>query len=107
MAVAAWKLAPALAFGNTVGLKPAELVPASARILVKIISRSGLPKGVFNLVMGPGREVGVAISTSKNIDAVTFTGSVPVDRHLASNAIKKYGKNTVRNGQQKCLGCIK
>ena len=103
MAVAAWKLAPALAFGNTVGLKPAELVPASARILVKIISRSGLPKGVFNLVMGPGREVGEAISTSKNIDAVTFTGSVPVDRHLASNAIKNMAKIQLEMGSKNAL----
>ena len=103
MAVAAWKLAPALAFGNTVVLKPAELVPASAWILAEIISRSGLPKGVFNLVMGPGREVGEAISTSKDIDAVTFTGSVPIGRRIASNAIKNMAKIQLEMGSKNAL----
>ena len=58
LAVAAWKVAPALAYGNAVVLKPAELVPASAWRLADIISRSGLPAGVFNLVRGSGRDVG-------------------------------------------------
>ena len=73
MAVAAWKVAPALAYGNAVVLKPAELVPASAWILADIISRSGLPAGVFNLVMGSGRDVGETLCTSPDIQAVTFT----------------------------------
>jgi aldehyde dehydrogenase (NAD+) len=103
MAVAAWKLAPALAFGNTVILKPAELVPASAWILAEIISRSGLPKGVFNLVMGPGKEVGEAISTSKDIDAVTFTGSVPIGRRIANNAIKNMAKIQLEMGSKNAL----
>jgi acyl-CoA reductase-like NAD-dependent aldehyde dehydrogenase len=103
MAVAAWKLAPALAFGNTVVLKPAELVPASAWILAEIISRSGLPKGVFNLVMGPGREVGEAISISKDIDAVTFTGSVPIGQRIASNAIKNMAKIQLEMGSKNAL----
>lgn len=103
MAVAAWKIAPALAFGNAVVLKPAELVPASAWILAEIISRSGLPKGVFNLVMGPGREVGEALSTSKDIHAITFTGSVPVGRHIASNAIQNMMKIQLEMGSKNAL----
>ncbi|MGB0496649.1 MAG: aldehyde dehydrogenase family protein, partial [Kangiellaceae bacterium] len=103
MAVAAWKIAPALAFGNTVVLKPAELVPASAWILAEIISRSGLPKGVFNLVMGPGREVGEALSTSKDISAISFTGSVPIGRRIAKNAIDNMAKVQLEMGSKNAL----
>lgn len=103
MAVAAWKVAPALAFGNSVVLKPAEIVPASAWILAEIISRSGLPNGVFNLVMGSGREVGEAISTSKHVNAVTFTGSVPVGRRIARNVIENMGKIQLEMGSKNAL----
>ena len=61
LAIPAWKIAPALAYGNTVVFKPAELVPGSAWMLSDIIARAGLPEGVFNLVMGSGTEVGAAI----------------------------------------------
>ena len=103
MAVAAWKIAPALAYGNTVVLKPADLVPASAWILAEIISRTDLPKGVFNLVMGSGRVVGEAISTSKDVDAVTFTGSVPVGRRIAANVIENMGKIQLEMGSKNAL----
>lgn len=103
MAVAAWKIAPALAYGNCVVLKPADIVPASAWALTEIISRSGLPDGVFNLVMGPGREVGEAISTSKEVDAVTFTGSVPVGRRIAKNVIENMGKIQLEMGSKNAL----
>lgn len=103
MAVAAWKVAPALAYGNSVVLKPADLVPASAWVLAEIISRSGLPDGVFNLVMGPGREVGEAISTSKGVDAVTFTGSVSVGRRIARNVIENMGKIQLEMGSKNAL----
>ncbi|KAA0969813.1 aldehyde dehydrogenase family protein [Aureimonas fodinaquatilis] len=76
IAIPAWKAAPALAYGNTVVLKPAELTPALAWVMTEIISRSGIPAGVFNLVMGPGREVGNALAQSEGVDAVSFTGSV-------------------------------
>ncbi|SEA08989.1 aldehyde dehydrogenase (NAD+) [Desulfuromusa kysingii] len=75
IAIPAWKIAPALAFGNTVVLKSADLVPASAWALAEIISRAGLPAGAFNLVMGSGSKVGDTIVNSPDIDAVTFTGS--------------------------------
>ena len=103
MAVAAWKVAPALAYGNAVVLKPAELVPASAWILADIISRSGLPDGVFNLVMGSGREVGETLCTSADIQAVTFTGSVAVGRHIARNAIDNMARVQLEMGSKNAL----
>lgn len=103
MAVAAWKVAPALAYGNTVVLKPAELVPASAWILAEIISRSGLPAGAFNLVMGAGRDVGETLCTSSNIQAVTFTGSVDVGRHIARNAVDNMARVQLEMGSKNAL----
>ncbi len=82
MAIPAWKIAPALAFGNTVVFKPAELVPATAVRLAEIISRAGIPKGVFNCVLGEGRVVGAAIAGHEGIQAVSFTGSVAVARTI-------------------------
>jgi aldehyde dehydrogenase (NAD+) len=78
IAIPAWKIAPALAFGNCVVFKPAELVPGSAWALTEIIARSGIPGGVFNLVMGSGGEIGNAICGASGIDAVSFTGSTAV-----------------------------
>jgi alpha-ketoglutaric semialdehyde dehydrogenase len=83
IAIPAWKIAPALAFGNTVVFKPAELVPGSAWALSEIIARSGLPAGVFNLVNGPGRVVGAALVSAPAIAAVSFTGSAAVGRDIA------------------------
>lgn len=76
IAIPAWKIAPALAWGNCVVFKPAELVPGSAWALAEIISRAGFAPGVFNLVIGPGREVGQALLDSPQVDAISFTGSV-------------------------------
>ena len=86
IAIPAWKIAPALAFGNTIVFKPAELVPASAYALVDILAEAGLPDGVLNLVMGPGSVVGDALTTSAKVDAVTFTGSVAVGRSVIASA---------------------
>ena len=80
IAIPAWKIAPALAYGNCVVIKPADLVPGCAWAIADIISRSGFPAGVFNLVMGKGREVGEAIVNDKRVDGVSFTGSVGVGR---------------------------
>jgi acyl-CoA reductase-like NAD-dependent aldehyde dehydrogenase len=103
MAVAAWKVAPALAYGNTVVLKPAESVPASAWILAEIISRSGLPNGVFNMVIGKGSEVGEVISKSTDVDAVSFTGSVKVGRAIARNVVEHMGKLQLEMGSKNAL----
>src|ERR1043165_6490843 len=76
IAIPAWKIAPALAFGNCVVFNPAELVPGCAWTLADILQRCGVPKGVFNLVMGPGQVVGNAFVNSPKVGAVSFTGSV-------------------------------
>jgi aldehyde dehydrogenase (NAD+) len=83
IAIPAWKIAPALAYGNCVVIKPADLVPGSVWALAEIISRAGTPKGVFNLVMGRGSEVGQAILEHADVAAVSFTGSVQTGRKVA------------------------
>lgn len=83
IAIPAWKVAPALAFGNCVILKPADLVPGCAWALAEIISRAGLPPGVFNLVMGRGSVVGEALIHHPDVDAVSFTGSQAVGKRIA------------------------
>lgn len=87
IAIPAWKIAPALAYGNTVVFKPADLVPGCAWALADIISRAGLPEGVFNLVMGRGSVVGNAILESGDVAGVTFTGSVPTGRQVAAACV--------------------
>ncbi|MCU0942450.1 MAG: aldehyde dehydrogenase family protein [Hydrogenophaga sp.] len=83
IAIPAWKIAPALAHGNCVVMKPADLVPGCAWALADIISRSGIPPGVFNLVMGTGRTVGEAMVNHPQIDAISFTGSQAVGQRIA------------------------
>lgn len=83
IAIPAWKIAPALAFGNCVVFKPAELVPGSAWALAEIIARAGMPTGVFNLVMGRGPLVGNALLESPEVDAISFTGSVAIGHTVA------------------------
>ena len=80
IAIPAWKIAPALCFGNSVVFKPAELVPSSAWTLVDILPRAGLPSGTLNLVYGEGAVVGRHIVDDPAVDAVTFTGSVATGR---------------------------
>lgn len=84
IAIPAWKVAPALAYGNAVVLKPADLVPGSAWALVDILHRAGLPKGVLNLVMGRGSEVGQVLLENAGVDAISFTGSVATGRRVAA-----------------------
>lgn len=98
IAIPAWKIAPALAFGNCVVFKPADLVPGSAWALSEIISRAGLPAGVFNLVMGPGSQVGNAIVGSPLVRAVSFTGSVSVGRRLAGELVGRGAKIQLEMG---------
>jgi alpha-ketoglutaric semialdehyde dehydrogenase len=94
IAIPAWKIAPALAYGNCVVFKPADLVPATAYALSEIIVKAGVPAGVFNLVMGRGSVVGEAILAHPDVNAVSFTGSVQTGRRVAaacvtSNPMKK------------------
>ncbi len=83
IAIPAWKIAPALAYGNCVVFKPASQVLGSAWALSEIITRAGLPNGVFNLVMGAGSNVGAAILNDNRVDAVSFTGSVTTGGKVA------------------------
>jgi len=87
IAIPSWKIAPALAYGNCVVFKPADLVPATAHALSEIIVRSGLPAGVFNLVMGRGSEVGQTLLEHADVNAISFTGSVPTGRRVAATCI--------------------
>jgi len=84
MAIPAWKVAPALAFGNAVVLKPAELVPGCAWALADIIHRSGLPAGVFNLVYARGAVAGPRLVESQLVQGISFTGSEATGRQLAA-----------------------
>jgi aldehyde dehydrogenase (NAD+) len=98
LAIPAWKIAPALAFGNCVVFKPAELVPGCAWAIAEIISRTALPAGVFNLVMGRGSVVGDAFVSSMDVDAITFTGSVPTGKAIARSAIETMKKLQLEMG---------
>ena len=87
IAIPAWKIAPALCYGNTVVFKPADLVPGCAHAIVDILHRAGLPKGVLNLVMGKGSVVGQAILDSADVHALTFTGSTGTGQRVAAASI--------------------
>jgi alpha-ketoglutaric semialdehyde dehydrogenase len=89
LAIPAWKIAPALAYGNTVVFKPAEIVPGCAWALAEILSRAGLPAGVFNLVIGSGRVVGQAMIEDPALQALSFTGSVPTGNRLLRQAAER------------------
>ena len=86
IAIPAWKIAPALAYGNTVVWKPAEIVPLTATHLLRALIDAGLPPGVLNLVIGKGSEVGDTLVTHEAVDAITFTGSNGVGRRLQLKA---------------------
>ncbi|MDR7308458.1 aldehyde dehydrogenase family protein [Rhodoferax saidenbachensis] len=98
IAIPAWKVAPALAFGNCVVLKPADQVPGCAWALAEIISRAGLPAGVFNLVMGPGRIIGDALVNHPGVSAISFTGSVGVGSRIAQTCAQKLKKVQLEMG---------
>jgi len=92
IAVPAWKLLPALVSGNTVVLKPASLAPITAWHLVRTLEEAGLPKGVVNMVTGPGSVVGDEIATNPAIRAVSFTGSNAVGMRLHETVTRRAAK---------------
>lgn len=98
IAIPAWKIAPALAYGNTVVFKPADLVPGSAWALAEIISRAGLPAGVFNLVMGRGSIVGQAMLDSPKVHAISFTGSAATGARVMQATSQRYAKVQLEMG---------
>ncbi len=105
-ATASWKIAPALAFGNAVIWKPANLTPASAVALTEIIAEQDLPKGLFNLVMGSGRSIGQRLVESPKVDAISFTGSVPVGKGIAVAAIPNLTKLQMEMGSKNALAVM-
>lgn len=100
VATPAWKIAPALAFGNAVVWKPANLTPASAVALAEIIARQDIPAGVFNLVMGQGAAVGNRLVAARGVDAISFTGSVAVGRQIAAAAVGNLPKLQMEMGSK-------
>ncbi|MCV2868910.1 aldehyde dehydrogenase family protein [Defluviimonas sp. WL0002] len=100
VATPAWKIAPALAFGNALVWKPANLTPASAVALTEVIARQDIPAGLFNLVTGPGRAVGQRLVESREIDAISFTGSVSVGRGIAASAVANMTKVQMEMGSK-------
>jgi alpha-ketoglutaric semialdehyde dehydrogenase len=98
IAIPAWKIAPALAYGNAVVFKPAELVPGCAWALTEIIARAGFPPGVFNLVVGSGSTVGQTFVECEGVDGITFTGSADVGRRIAVAAVDRLAKVQVEMG---------
>jgi len=98
IAIPAWKIAPALAYGNTVVLKPADLVPGSAHALAKIIIEAGVPEGVFNLVMGRGSVVGQVFLDDPRVNAISFTGSVATGKRVAAAAAARLCKFQLEMG---------
>jgi alpha-ketoglutaric semialdehyde dehydrogenase len=101
IAIPAWKIAPALAYGNCVVFKPAELTPGSAWALAEIIHRAGVPAGVFNLVMGRGSLLGAAML--QDVDAVSFTGSTSVGHQIRRNGTEKGLKVQLEMGGKNAL----
>ena len=106
IAIPAWKMAPAIAYGNTVVIKPADLVPASTWTLVDILARAGLPKGVVNLVMGRGSVVGQEILDSPDVNALTFTGSIQTGQKVAEASVKAMRKFQLEMGGKNPLVVI-
>ncbi|WP_425987303.1 aldehyde dehydrogenase family protein [Ensifer sp. R-19] len=98
IAIPAWKIAPALCYGNTVVFKPAELVPGSSWAIVDILHRAGLPKGVLNLVMGKGSVVGQAMLDSPDVHAITFTGSTGTGKRVALASVEHNRKYQLEMG---------
>jgi alpha-ketoglutaric semialdehyde dehydrogenase len=105
-ATASWKIAPALCYGNAVVWKPANMTPASAYALAEIISRQDIPKGLFSLVMGSGGSIGQRLVESVNVNAVTFTGSVPVGKGIAVAAIQNLTKIQMEMGSKNALAVM-
>lgn len=105
-ATASWKIAPALCYGNAVVWKPANITPASAVALTEIIAKQDIPQGLFSLVMGSGGQIGQRLVESPQIDAISFTGSVPVGKGIAAAAIQNLTKVQMEMGSKNALAVM-
>jgi len=98
IAIPAWKLAPALVAGNTVVIKPASPAPAMTLELAKVLAEAGLPKGVLNVVVGAGREVGTALATDPSVAAISFTGSHAVGQQVHEQLARRMARSQMEMG---------
>ena len=98
LTIASWKLAPALAAGNTVVLKPAELTPLTALEFERIAVEAGIPEGVVNVVAGPGSSAGARLVAHPDVAKVAFTGSTEVGRSIAASAARTIKRVTLELG---------
>jgi acyl-CoA reductase-like NAD-dependent aldehyde dehydrogenase len=105
-ATASWKIAPALCYGNAVVWKPANVTPASAVALVEIIARQDIPKGLVSLVMGAGSSIGQRLVESPKVNAISFTGSVPVGKGIAAAAIQNLTRVQMEMGSKNALAVM-
>jgi aldehyde dehydrogenase (NAD+) len=103
IAIPAWKIAPALAFGNTVVFKPAQWTPGCAWALTELLVNAGVPPGVFNLVMGQGSAVGDTIVTHRDVAAISFTGSMDTGRAIARKAVERMARVQLEMGSKNPL----
>jgi alpha-ketoglutaric semialdehyde dehydrogenase len=98
VAIPLWKIAPALAFGNTIVWKPAETASLTATRLTEVFAEAGIPRGVFNLILGKGSHIGSALITHTGIKAVTFTGSNEIGMGIAEHAARRNMKYQLEMG---------
>lgn len=105
-ATASWKIAPALCYGNAVVRKPANVTPASAVALVEMIARQDVPKGLVSLVMGAGSAIGQRLVESPKVNAISFTGSVPVGKGIAASAIQNLTRVQMEMGSKNALAVM-
>jgi alpha-ketoglutaric semialdehyde dehydrogenase len=103
IAIPAWKIAPALAFGNTVVFKPAQWTPGCAWALAELLAKAGVPRGVFNLVMGSGSIVGQALVNHPGVNAISFTGSMQTGRDIARQTVSRLAKVQLEMGSKNPL----
>jgi aldehyde dehydrogenase (NAD+) len=103
IAIPAWKIAPALAFGNTVVFKPAQWTPGCAWVLTEILAGAGIPAGVFNLVMGSGSVVGETLVNHRDVAALSFTGSMETGQSIARKAVARMAKFQLEMGSKNPL----
>lgn len=96
--MAAWKLAPALACGNTIVLKAAEQTPLSVLYLAKLIKEAGFPPGVVNIVNGEGRTAGAALASHLQVDKIAFTGSTATGKAILKAAAVNLKSITLETG---------
>lgn len=87
--MAAWKILPAVAAGNTIVLKPAEITPLTSLMFAEAATAAGIPDGVINVITGAGRTIGTALTTHRDVSMVSFTGSTPVGHSIAAAAAGK------------------